>query len=237
MIPTYMGLIAEIDHHVGRLMAFLDEAGLAGNTVVVFTSDHGDYLGDHWLGEKDLFHEEIVRVPLIVADPRDGADATRGRALDDFAEAIDLAATFLDLAGGEAQPHRLEGRSLAPLLAGERPDDWRDAVFSDGCFAKKPARVALGLGPSQARAFMVRTDRWKLVHFTAAPPMLFDLANDPGELRDLGRDPGHARVRDEMRDRLFRWLTQRRLRITVSDEDVARQTAPAKPGRWPIGVW
>ncbi|MDA0952863.1 MAG: sulfatase-like hydrolase/transferase [Proteobacteria bacterium] len=237
VIPAYMGLIAKIDHHIGRLMAHLRQRGLADDTVVVFTSDHGDYLGDHWLGEKDLFHEAVVRVPLIVADPRPGADAGRGRVVDDLAEAVDLAATFLEMAGGEAQPHRLKGRSLVPLLAGQRPDDWREAAFSDGCFAKKPARVALGLDPSQACAFMVRTARWKYVHFQAAPPMLFDLQEDPCELRDLSRDGGCETVRREMRDRLLDHLVARRLRIATSDEEIARQTAPAVPGRWPIGVW
>ncbi len=237
VIPTYLGLIAEIDHHVGRLMAFLEDQGLAENTVVVFTSDHGDYLGDHWLGEKDLYHEEIVKVPLIIADLRPGADTMRGKTLDDFVEAIDLAATFLDMAGGAAQPHRLEGRSLVPLLAGERPETWREAVFSDGCFAKKRARVTLGLSPAEARSFMVRTEAWKYIHFNAAPPMLFDLKNDPQERRDLGREADYETVRDTMKDLLLQWMMDRRMRMATSDDDIERQTPPAKPKSWLIGVW
>ncbi|MBN33887.1 MAG: phosphonate monoester hydrolase [Rhodospirillaceae bacterium] len=239
VIPTYLGLIAEIDHHIGRLMTFLNEQGLDDNTIVVFTSDHGDYLGDHWLGEKDLYHEEIVRVPLIVMDPRRQADVTRGRDDDRFAECIDLAATFLDWAGGEPMPHRLEGRSLVPLLEGEAPDEWRDAVFSDGCFGMKPARVALGLTGSQARSFMVRTNDWKYIHFQAALPMLFDLRNDPQERRDLGRDPAYASVCAELKDRLFTWMMTRKLRVTLSDDRVEAATARPKPSLsvWPIGVW
>ena len=72
--PTYMGLVKQIDDQLGRLFAFLRDSGLERDTLVVFTSDHGDYLGDHWLGEKELFHEPIVRVPLIVADPRAACD-------------------------------------------------------------------------------------------------------------------------------------------------------------------
>jgi arylsulfatase A-like enzyme len=237
VIPTYLGLIAEIDHHIGRLNAFLEARGQADNTVVVFTSDHGDYLGDHWLGEKDLYHEEIVKVPMIVADPRPVADATRGKRLDALVEAIDLAPTFVAMAGGEPVYHRLEGRSLTQLLAGDEPGDWRDAVFSDGCFAKKPARVALGLDPAQARSFMVRTDRSKMLCFLAGAPMLFDLQNDPQERIDLGRDAAYEAVLAEMKERLFDWMMRRKLRPATSDAAIARETAPAVPKNWLIGVW
>ena len=116
VIPAYMGLISQFDHHVGRVIDHLAASGLTDDTIVIVTSDHGDYLGDHWLGEKDLFHEEIVRVPLIVVDPRPAADATRGTVTTTLTETIDLAPTFLDWAGGEPEPHRLEGRSLKPLI-------------------------------------------------------------------------------------------------------------------------
>ena len=78
VIPAYMGLIKQLDDEIGRLLTFLDERNLTDNTVIVFTSDHGDYLGDHWLGEKDLFHEPSVRIPLIIADPSESAESTRG---------------------------------------------------------------------------------------------------------------------------------------------------------------
>ena len=94
------------------------ERGLLDNTLIVFTSDHGDYLGDHWLGEKELFHETVVKVPLIVVDPRAAADATRGPVCDELVEAIDLVPTFLEALGLPGAPHRLEGRSLLPLLDG-----------------------------------------------------------------------------------------------------------------------
>lgn len=237
VIPTYMGLISQFDHHVGRLIRHLEESGELANTVVVVTSDHGDYLGDHWLGEKDLFHEEVVRIPLIVADFRSDADATRGTICDALVEAIDLAPTFLDWAGGAPEPHRLEGRSLAALVAGHRPSAWRDAVFCDGDFALRHARRALGLGPDEARGFMVRTHRWKYVYFERFPPQLFDLAADPGELLDLGRSPAHQGIRDEMEARLLRWFTERRTRITVSHEMIERLTGKAKERGYRFGEW
>ena len=88
VIPAYMGLVKQIDDHIGRLSAFLKEQGRYDDTLIVFTSDHGDYLGDHWLGEKDLFHEESVRIPLIVRDPDGAADTTRGQRDARLVEAI-----------------------------------------------------------------------------------------------------------------------------------------------------
>lgn len=237
VIPAYMGLVSQFDHHVGRVIAHLQERGLAANTIVVVTSDHGDYLGDHWLGEKDLFHEEVVRVPLIVFDPRSEADTMRGTQVYDLVEAIDLAPTFLDWAGGAPVPHRLEGRSLAPLVNGSKPGAWRSAVFCDGDYSLRHARRALGLPPQGARAFMVRTQRWKYVFFEDFPPQLFDLAADPYERVDLGRADPHQPVRQEMEARLFGWLRQRRTRVTIADAEVERRTGTAKARGYRFGEW
>jgi len=237
VIPTYMGLISQFDHHVGRLLDHLESTGEAAHTIVVLTSDHGDYLGDHWLGEKDLFHEEIVRVPMIVADPRAAADATRGTTVDTLVEAIDLAPTFLDWAGGPAEPHRLEGASLRPLLSGVRPDEWREAAFSDSDFALRHARRTLGLDVDEARGFMVRTAKWKYVYFEKFVPQLFDLESDPHELDDLGTSAPHQDVRAELKDRLFRWLLSRKTRITVSHDYIQRVTGGAKARGYRFGEW
>src|SRR4029079_10412719 len=101
VIPAYMGLIRQIDDQMGVLMRFLEERGLLESTMIVFTSDHGDYLGDHWMGEKDLFHEPSVKIPLIVCDPSQSANATRGSACDELVESIDLIPTFLETLGGD----------------------------------------------------------------------------------------------------------------------------------------
>ena len=120
VIPVYMGLIKQIDDQLGVLFGFMQERGLLDNTMIVFTSDHGDYLGDHWLGEKELFHEPSVKVPLIIYDPSAAADAARGTVCDELVESIDLVPTFLEAVGADPaeQAHRLEGRSLVPLLRG-----------------------------------------------------------------------------------------------------------------------
>jgi len=220
VLPAYMGLIKQIDDHLGRLFDWLDEAGKTDETMIVFTSDHGDYLGDHWLGEKELFHDVSIRVPLIIMDPRAQADATRGTATDALVEAIDLVPTFLDAAGAPPAPHRLEGRSLMPLLHGPTPDDWRDAVFSEIDYAFYAARETLDVGPSDARGYMIRTSKWKYVHFKGYPPQLFDLENDPDEFVDLGRDPAFQQIRHQMHARLTDRLLDRKNRVTMTDDTV-----------------
>ena len=237
VIPAYMGLVKQIDDQLGRLFAAMKTLGRMEDTLIVFTSDHGDYLGDHWLGEKELCHETVTRIPMIVYDPDPAADGTRGATDDRFVEAIDMIPTFVDALDGEAQPHRLEGRSLLPLLRGGGAKNWRDAVFSEGDFAWRHARFYLDLEPHQTRWFMVRTADWKYVHYENFRPQLFDLNEDPDELVDLGESAAHEAVRAEMHERLFAWLRARRTRTTLSDDEVAARTGTGKKRGYYIGVW
>ncbi len=204
--------------------------------MVVVTSDHGDYLGDHWLGEKELFHEESVRIPLIIYDPAAAADATRGTEDDALVEAIDLAPTFVEAAGGTVPAHILEGRSLVPRLRGGR-DGWRDAVFSECDYGFRRARLELGFPPAEARAWMVRTERWKYVEYAGLRPQLFDLDVDPQERTDLGDSPRHADIRQTLHERLFKWLRSRKMRITIADAEVERRTDTHKKRGFIFGVW
>ncbi|MCB1407096.1 MAG: alkaline phosphatase family protein [Rhodobacteraceae bacterium] len=237
VMPAYMGLIKQIDDHLGHLFAYLEETGKDKETMIVFTSDHGDYLGDHWMGEKELFHEVSVRVPLIIYDPRPEADATRGTVSDTLVEAIDLVPTFLDATGAPPAYHRLEGRSLQPILHGEAITDWRDCVFSEIDYAFYSARQTLGTPASGSRGYMVRTDRWKYVHFTGFPPQLFDLDADPDEFHDLGRDPAFEDTRRQMKDRLLNRLLSRKNRVTMTDDGVAGIRDSEDASGILIGVW
>jgi arylsulfatase A-like enzyme len=237
VLPAYMGLIKEIDDHLGQLFDWLEKTGKDQETMIVFTSDHGDYMGDHWMGEKELFHEVSVRVPLIIYDPRAEADATRGTASQALVEAIDLVPTFLDATGAPPAYHRLEGRSLEPLLHGETPADWRDDVFSEIDYAFYAARQTLGVGPSEARGYMIRTERWKYVHFLNFPPQLFDLLNDPDELQDLGRDPAPEDIRREMHNRLLARLLRRKNRVAMTDEEVQGIRVSENTSGIVIGKW
>ncbi len=202
----------------------------------MFTSDHGDYMGDHWLGEKELFHEQSVRVPLIVVDPSDEAQATRGTVSAALVESIDLVPTFVEALGGQVADQRLEGRSLLGLLRrGAHAPTWREHAVSELDYSFRQARRDLGLGPSEARAYMVATDRWKYVFYERLRPQLFDLRNDPQELVDLGADPGHQPTLRDMADRLFEWSRQRKTRVTTTDADVERLSSFA--GKRLIGLW
>lgn len=220
VIPAYMGLIKQCDDQLGVLLDFLDETGAMDDTMIVLTSDHGDYLGDHWLGEKDLFHEQSVKVPMIIYDPRAKADATRGTTCDALVESIDLAATFVEAAGGKVPDHIIEGRSLIPWLNGQQPE-WRDFVISEYDYSATPHCEKLGLAPRDARLFMVFDGRFKLMHTEGGfRPMLFDLKTDPEEFHDLAKGTTHQ---DDI-DRLYGYLAQwgRRLaqRVTKSEDDI-----------------
>ncbi len=234
-IPAYMGLVKQVDDHLGRLLAYLKESGRDRDTLIVFTADHGDYLGDHWQGEKEFMYEQGVRVPMIVVDPTD--DAKRGATSNALVEGVDVVPTILESLGIAIPTHIIEGRSLRPLLRGDSP--WqREAAFSELDFAIYPTARKLGLGPREARMVMIRTDRWKLTHFGKQfEPQLFDLRNDPHELDDLGTDPGKGAVRDELYHHFFDWLRERRNRIAMTDEAVNGRPSPAGAGGVTIGAW
>ncbi|MHC8509043.1 MAG: sulfatase-like hydrolase/transferase [Rhodospirillales bacterium] len=232
VIPAYMGLIQEVDDNLARLFAFMREEGLMDNTMIIFTSDHGDYLGDHWLGEKYLFHDASVRIPLLVRDPRPEADTARGSKCAELTEMIDILPTIIDyMAGGEAsasKAHCLDGRTLTPLLEGRSPAARRDAVFSEYDFAYDAARVKLGAPVDDSCATMVFDGRWKYVHVPGHPPLLYDLNEDPDELKDLGRSPDFAPVIERMRERMFEWCRRQFNRTTVSHTDIQRANTMAR---------
>jgi arylsulfatase A-like enzyme len=221
VVPAYMGLIKQIDDQIGVLLRFLADRGLSDSTMLVFTSDHGDYLGDHWLGEKDLFHDCSAKVPLIVVDPSAAADATRGTASDALVEAIDLVPTFIRYFGGEPKSHVVEGHALQPLLHGAPVPDWRSCVFSEYDYATMPARRTLGTPVDASRLYMVFDGRWKYIHATGFRPMLFDLASDPQELHDRGGEPACAGECARLRDALLAWSLRDHNRITMPDARIA----------------
>ena len=235
VMKGYMGLVKQIDDQIGRLIRWLDDKGLTDQTMIVFTSDHGDYLGDHWLSEKDIFHEPSVRIPMIVVDPSAEANGTRGTVCDKFVEGIDLAPTFLELAGGKAIPHKLEGRSLIPLLHGQQDVAWRDHTVIETGYAGRQARQSLGLAPSDCRGYMVRNERWKYILWDGGfRPQLFDMINDPNEFVDLGESAEYEDVRRDMHEKIFLWMRKRQMG-TISDEDAARVTGPHNEDQ--IGVY
>lgn len=223
-IIAYMGLIKQCDDQLGVLLDHLESTGKDQNTVIVLTSDHGDYLGDHWLGEKDLFHEVSVKVPLIISDPGSECDATRGTACDALVEQIDLASTFIEIAGGAVPSHIVEGRSLLPFLQGESPHNWRDYVISEYDYSVTPMCQSLGLQSDEARLFMVFDGRYKLMHSAGGHrPMLFDLDEDPQELTDLGADAGYKDIIDRLYQQLHEWSLRMAQRVTMSEAAIDKK--------------
>ncbi|MEO0487345.1 MAG: sulfatase-like hydrolase/transferase [Pseudomonadota bacterium] len=225
VIPAYMGLIKQCDDQLGVLLDHLEATGQADDTMIVLTSDHGDYLGDHWLGEKDLFHEPSVKVPMIIYDPRPEADPTRGTTCDALVEAIDLLPTFVEAAGGTPAPHILEGRSLMPWLRGETPEAWRQVAISEFDYSATPQGAKLsaerGLTPDQCRLFMVYDGRYKMMHAEGGlRPMLFDLETDPDEFHDLAKTPGHEAVLETLYTHLATWGRRMNQRVALSNDDI-----------------
>ncbi|MBX2868153.1 MAG: sulfatase-like hydrolase/transferase [Acidiferrobacterales bacterium] len=206
VIPAYMGLVTQVDDHLGKLFEFMTSAGMLEHTLIIFTSDHGDYLGDHDLGEKDLFHKPSVKIPMIVVDPRPQANCTRGLVRHELVESVDVVPTFIEFAGGETCQERMEGRSLLPLLESKtKPPSWRGFTISEIDYAERGIKEILNIDRLACRAVMIANHDWKYIYYHGFPPQLFDLKSDPDELYDLGQDPNMESIRQNMKQALFEW--------------------------------
>lgn len=236
IIPAYMGLISQIDDQLGILFKFMEGRGLIENTMIIFTSDHGDYLGDHWLGEKEYFHNPSVKVPLIIVDPSKLADKTRGKTDDSLVECIDLLPTFLDYHGGSIPVNILEGRSLMSKIHGKK-SDWRDYVISEGDYSFQVFRKETGRMPLDCRSYMIATKEWKYVHAPGFEPVLFDLVSDPDELNDLGSSAEHRSICQSMFNKLAGWSLQYRQRVACSEERAVYMTGIEETMGVLIGYW
>ncbi len=182
----YYALITYLDDKIGRLLAALDETGQRENTVIIYTSDHGEMAGEHGMWRKSNFYEQSARVPLVIVEPGGAA----GRRVRETVSLVDLVATLADIADAPSVGP-LDGDSLLPLLRGDAAD-WKDEAFSE--------YLAHGVARPMA---MLRRGRYKLNYSLDDPPVLYDLAADPGEFTDLGASPEHAAVREDLRARLL----------------------------------
>jgi len=200
---TYFGMISEVDAQLGRVFAALKAAGAWDDTLLIFTSDHAELMGDHYLLGKGGYHDQSQHTPLIIRDPR---ASRRGNRVEAFTEAVDIYPTILE-AIGSTPTHVADGTSLLPWLAAD-PDTWRDEVHWEFDFrevALQTTERALGLRSTQLNLAVIRTRKWKYVHFAALPPLLFNLEADPANLNNLANDPAYAPVRLEMAERLLTW--------------------------------
>ncbi|TGV12696.1 DUF4976 domain-containing protein [Mesorhizobium sp. M8A.F.Ca.ET.173.01.1.1] len=205
----YYGMISEVDAQLGRLWQALKTEGAWDNTIIVLTSDHAEMMGDHFMLGKGGYFDGSYHIPLIIRDPRHRKAA--GSTVDRFTEAVDILPTLIDLLGVAPEPH-LDGCSLKSFLSGGTPAVWRDAAhweFDFRSVADGEAERHFGLTSRQCNLAVIRTQKFKYVHFGGGlPPLLFDMENDPGELKNLASSPAHRSTRLEFAERLLAWRAE-----------------------------
>jgi arylsulfatase A-like enzyme len=210
-VKDYLRCVASVDDGVGRLLDTLDELGLAANTIVIYSSDQGWYLGEHGWYDKRWMYEESLRMPLLVRWP---AQVAPGSVDAHLVQNLDFASTFLEVAGVEI-PLDMQGRSLAPLLKGEAPADWRDAVYYH--YYEHPGVHNV------PRHYGVRTAHFKLIHFYKAGYWeLYDLRRDPDELQSVYDDPAYEDVLRALEEQLIRLREEYRV-TPAPDEALDRK--------------
>jgi arylsulfatase A-like enzyme len=209
-MQDYLATVQSVDDSVGAVMTALDKAGLARNTVVIYTSDQGFFLGDHGLFDKRFMYEESLRMPFIVRWP---AGIKAGTKSDAMALNVDFAPTFLDLAGLPPSAD-MQGRSLVPVLRGRMPADWRSSMYY---------RYYHDPGDHNTRAhYGVRTTTHKLIYFWKKDQWeLFDLINDPYELHNLYGEPGQEALTAKLKTELARVKREAR-----DDDQLANEQLP-----------
>jgi arylsulfatase A-like enzyme len=189
---NYFGMMKEVDDNLGRLFDSIKARGQWESTLIIFTSDHGEQLGDHWLMFKQGYFDQSYHIPLIIRDPRSTADASRGQQIHGFSENVDLMPTMLDWLGIDI-PSQCDGFSLLPALrSGEMPAGWREAAFWECDFRNvrdDSLEKHLGITLHQCNLSVIRDHNYKYVHFGALPPLFFDLQQDPGEFINQAENP------------------------------------------------
>jgi len=207
MRATYCGLMSEIDDHLGRVFAYLKATGQWDDTLIVFTCDHGEQAGDHYLLGKIGYFDESYRIPMIIRDPRADANISRGTIVENFTETIDTMPTILEWLGLPV-PRQCDGRSLLPFVEQGAPADWRTEVhyefdFRD-VFYSKP-ETSLGIPMDKCSLAVVQDEAFKYVHFAALPPLFFDLKKDPGQFVNRAGDPAYAGRMGEYAAKMLDW--------------------------------
>ena len=213
-IKDYLRCIASVDDNVGRLLDYLDESGLSENTIVIYTSDQGFYLGEHGWFDKRFMYEESLRMPLLVRCP---GQIKAGSVNNDIVLNLDFAPTLLDFAGVSV-PADMQGQSFRPLLRGRTPKDWRQSMYYH--YYEYPGWHAV------KRHYGVRTKRYKLIHFYYDIDAweLYDLEKDPNELSNIYDNPSYSEVVKRLKGEL------ERLQKQYGDSDELRNKYLPKQG-------
>lgn len=199
-MQDYLSCVKSLDDNIARLLKYLDDNGLTDNTIVVYTSDQGFYMGEHGWFDKRFMYEESFRTPLLMRLPK--AYHAQGK-VSQLVQNIDYAPTFLELAGVPV-PEDIQGQSLVPLLKGEKPENWRKSLYYH--FYEFPGEHAV------RRHYGIRTDRYKLIHFYNDIDTweLFDLKKDPSEMKNLIDNPKYKSIIADMKAQLKKLQEQYR---------------------------
>ncbi len=205
---SYYGLMSEVDDNLGRLFNYLKENGLWDDTLIIFTTDHGEQMGDHWMMSKSGYFDASYHIPLIIRDPRKSANHSRGSQVDKFTELVDIMPTILDSLNID-QPSQCDGHSLLPFINEKTvPSYWRREVHWEYDFREvidPKVESVLGLTQHQCALNVIRDERYKYVHFTALPPLFFDLKSDPGEFNNLAQNPEYQSLVLRYAQKLISW--------------------------------
>jgi len=199
----YFALVTELDHHIGRIIEFLRQTDQYDDTLIVFTSDHGEMLGDRYLWGKETVYDAAAHIPLIIRDP--AHPELHGSTVEHFSESIDIAPTILQSLGA-AVPVAMNGASLMPWLAGETVSGWRDSVYFEldlaHPFSPTPWQQHTGLTAREATVSVLRDESFKLVHFGGGvEPLLFSMRGEAAERENLASDPACSELLLKMTQR------------------------------------
>ncbi|NQV98510.1 MAG: sulfatase-like hydrolase/transferase [Rhodospirillales bacterium] len=216
---AYYALTETFDTMVGQVLAKLQELGLAENTLIVYTSDHGDQIGERGLWWKQTFYDDSCKVPMILSWPGVFPEGQRRKQIVNL---IDLAATVLDAANAPALPN-IDGRSFLPVIHNASAP-WLDETYSEYC-TDGMAAWAQGI-PTQQR--MIRAGKWKLNYYHGHPPQMFDLETDPGEINDLGLDPDKTDIRDHLQAKVLTHWDPEAIKATMADRRARKELL----GKW-----
>ena len=207
---TYYGMLAEVDDQIARVLDWLDASGQAERTLVIFTSDHGENLGDHYMLHKLGWFDESYNVPLIVRGPGVSDD---GLTVDAFTEHVDVLPTICALLGAEV-PLQCDGRALTPWLEGNPPDDWRRETHFEFDFRDPDSPLiedVFGVTLEECALAVLRDEHGKYVQFSgfpALPSVFFDIDNDPAQIHNVAADPAYAATVLGYAQRMLAWRMQ-----------------------------
>ena len=226
-LKDYLRTIQSVDDGVGEVLNYLDEAGLSDNTIVVYTSDQGFYLGEHGWFDKRFMYEESLKTPFLIRYPK---EIPAGSQVNELIQNLDYAPTFLDYANVKI-PEDMQGESFRKIVSNET-EEWRDAIYYT--YYEYPSVHMV------KRHYGIRTDRYKLIHFyyDIDEWELFDLKNDPNEMNNIYDDPKYSEIKEQMHKKLSELRVKYGDSKEMDQKNLDRYLGAIKDGKvWGIKKW